>query len=137
MTASEALELESQLIGALEIMFARYERINALADQMLAKQQRGQPIQQELQTLQQERESLQELERQVKPTHEAYRKTRATASDAVKLLTDRTAGLVKELIGKIAKLEDSARESFQRLSPEVNQSLRGQQMKQAYGNSKP
>jgi hypothetical protein len=67
--------------------------------------------------------------------NEAYRKSRAAASDAVQRLSKHTAELVETLIEKISRLEDSARESYERLSPEINQSLRGQQMKQAYGQS--
>jgi RNA processing factor Prp31 len=135
MTSSESCELESQVISNLEIMLARYQTIDELADRMLAKQEKGQAIQTDLQTLQLERESLITFEQQARPTTEAYRNTRSEASDSVKKLTAQTANLVQGLMVKIAKLEESARESYKRLFPEINQNLRSHQMKQAYGKS--
>ena len=136
MTNVDNHQLESQVISALEIMLARYQRIDELADQMLTKQERGFGIQTELHTLQQEREALREFEQKSRNTNEAYRNSRTKASDAVKLLTAQTAALVQGMIEKVARLEDSARESYKRLFPEINQNLRGHQMKQAYGKSK-
>ena len=100
---------------------------------MLQKQGQGKPINDELYVLQQQREQLIEIENNSRPVKEAYRGSRTTASQPVKQLTEQTTAVIQKLVTKIAKLEDSTRESYQRLIPEIDKNLRGTQMKQAYG----
>lgn len=135
MTTSEPTDLESIVVNNLEFMLLRYRKIDALADQMLACQDRGNAIQEDLQTLQRERETIQKFELESRPINEAYRNSRENASDTVAKLTEQTATLVQSLISKIARLEQAAKDSYQRLFPQINQNLRGQQMKQAYGKT--
>lgn len=135
MSPSHAQTLEDQVVENLKMMLTRYQRIDRLADDMLAKQRRGEGLENDMQTLQCEREAMQELEQQIRPINDSYRESNRHASEAVKLLSTQTTTLVQALIEKIAQLEASARQAYQRLVPEINQNLRGQQMKQAYGKS--
>ena len=75
------------------------------------------------------------LEQEAKPINEAYRNSRAHASQAVLDLTGQTTDLIKNVIARIAKLEVAARASYQQLIPEIDRSVRGNQMKQAYRNA--
>jgi len=130
---TEHQQLESQVVGTLKDMLARYQRIDLLAEEMLQKQGQGKPINDELDVLQHQREELIGIENNSRPAKEAYRESHSTASQPVKQLTEQTTALIQKLVIKIAKLEDSTRESYQRLIPEIDKNLRGTQMKQAYG----
>ena len=135
MNKTEPRELESKVVDTLQQMLAKYEILDELTQTMINKHGQGQSIEIELDQMHRQRELLTQLEQQAQPVNEAYRNSRKHASEAVQNLTRQTTTLIQNVITKIAKLEDAARESYQQLIPEIDRSVRGNQMKQAYGNS--
>lgn len=127
--------LEAQVIDSLQLMQTNYLRIDGLAQQMLEKQAAGTPIQDDMETFKSELGGLNEIQQRTQSIRDAYRKSRPSPSEAVNKLTERTGSLIQDLLLKIAKLEESAKESHRRLIPEIDQNVRGKQMKQAYGGS--
>jgi hypothetical protein len=127
-------ELESQVICSLEQMLTRYSQLDQLTQKMLAKHQQGQAIETEIEEMNQQRSELMLLEQESVLINDAYRNSREHASEAVKKLTEQTAVLIAGVIEAIAQLETAARQSYERLTPQINQNVKGNQMKQAYGN---
>lgn len=134
MTDLEPEPLEIQVVENLQSILSKYRQMNDLTDRMLALQANGKPIQNELETLHQNRQELEGIQTQASPAQSAYRKSRSTASDSVKNLSSQTTRLIQTILEKINSLEESTRESYRRLTPEINQSVRSKQMKTAYGN---
>jgi replication initiation and membrane attachment protein DnaB len=128
-------ELEPQVISTLMQMVAKYQLLDELTQAMLVQQQQGNSIETELEAMHRQREELIKIERDGQPVNEAYRNSRPSASAEVRRLTDQIATLIQSVIEKVGKLEDSARDSYRQLIPEIDQSVRGTQMKQAYGKS--
>ncbi len=128
-------ELESQVICSLEQMLARYGQLDELTQAMMTKHQEGQSIETEIDEMNVQRSELMMLEQESMLVNESYRKSRKHASDAVKQLTEQTAVLITRVIASIAQLETAARISYERLTPQINRNVKGNQMKQAYGNS--
>ena len=129
------MDLEPQVLGTLKRMVTKYQRLDELTQQMLVQQSQGKPIETELDAMHREREELIKIENEARPVNEAYRNSRPNASEAVRQLTDQIASLIQSVIEKVGKLEDSARDSYRQLIPEIDQNVRGNQMKQAYGKS--
>ena len=127
------LALEAQVIDSLQRMQTNYLRIDGLAQQMLEKQAVGTSIQEDLDAFKTELSGLNEIQQQTQSIRDAYRNSQPSASQAVKQLTEQTGNLIQNLLLKIAKLEGAAKESHRRLIPEIDQHVRGKQMKQAYG----
>ncbi len=127
-------ELESQVIDALEQMRNRYQQLDNLTQAMMAKHNEGQPFVSEIERMNQQRAELMELEKTSAPLNDAYRASRPHASKQVRQLIQRTATLIEQVIATIANLETVARQSYERLTPQINRSVKGNQMKQAYGN---
>ena len=137
MTEPAPQSLESQVINSLQQMRASYQRIDGLAQQMLNKQAQGRAIQKDMEALKLERDDLAEFQHRTQVVRDAYRKSQSSASKSVRELTDETAILIRNLIVKIAALEEAAKESHRRLIPQIDQNIRGKQMKQAYRGSRP
>jgi len=135
MTELESNQLETKVIHSLQQMLSKYESLDGLTQSMLTKQEQGKSIEIEIDQMHREREQLMSLEQDAKPINEAYRNSREHASETVLDLTGQTTNLIKNVIARIAKLEVAARASYQQLMPEIDRSVRGNQMKQAYGNS--
>jgi hypothetical protein len=127
--------LENQVIESLQLMQSNYQRIDDLTLQMLDKQARGTSIQDDMDTLKAELEGLNQIQQRTQSARDAYRSSQPTASVAVNALIEQTGNMIQNVLLKIAKLEDSAKQSQRRLIPEIDQAVRGNQMKQAYGGS--
>jgi len=126
-------ELETVVTQSLEEMLERYQQLDGLTELMMNKHQQNQTIDEEIGQLNQMRSELMELEENSKPINEAYRSSRRHASQQVQHLTTQTAALIEKVIASIAELESAARVSYERLTPQINQNVKGNQMKQAYG----
>ena len=128
--------LEQRIIGSLNQMAKQYQSLNELADEMLLKQSKQRPIDDDMKTLKSVRAALANLEYNSRPDQEEYRRTRQHASPQVKQVTSDAANLIQALVVKIAELEKNAQESYDRLLPEINHIVRGSQMQRAYGQSR-
>lgn len=137
MSELESEQLESQVVENFQLILTEYRRMDHLADRMLNLQAQGKTIETEMQSLHQNREALERIQAQAKPMQQAYRISQANASESVKQLSQVTTSLIQSLIKKVAMLEESTRESYRRLTPEIDQNVRGNQMKSAYGNLMP
>lgn len=128
-------DLEPQVVGTLTLMLKKYQLLDELTQRMLTKQEQGNSIKAELDAMQRQREELIHIERDGHSVNEAYRNSRPKASAKVRRLTEQLGTLIQSVIEKVGKLEDSARQSYRQLIPEIDENVRGTQMKQAYGNS--
>jgi len=135
MTEFESSQLETKVIKSLQQLLAKYESLDELTQLMLAKQEKGHSIETEIDRMHHQRQQLTRLETEAQPINEAYRNSREHASETVSELTRQTTTLIKQVIARIAKLEAAARASYQQLIPEIDRNVRGNQMKQAYGNA--
>ena len=135
MTEHESSQLEMKVVNALQQLLAKYESLDELTRSMLAKQEKGHSIEIEIDRMHRQRQQLMRLEQEAQPINEAYRNSREHASETVSELTRQTTTLIKNVITRIAKLEAAARASYQQLIPEIDRNVRGNQMKQAYGDA--
>ena len=127
--------LETEVRDALGAMLTIYRELNDLALQMEVKQDQGKSIVSDMEILQKQREKLDEINRNTVESREKYRQSRKTASKAVQQLSAQTSQQLEQLIEKVGRLESSARDSYQRLLPEIAINVRGNQMKSAYQNT--
>lgn len=127
--------LEQQVLEHLQALFVEYLQMDDLADELLELQQQGKPIDSLMDRLRQGREQILELENRGSAVMRQYRETRDHSSAAVNQLIDQTRQKIEQLMLKIATLEKSAQKAYQQLVPEIDHGVRGNQMKQAYGNS--
>ena len=134
MTEFESSQLETKVIKSLQQLLAKYESLDSLTQSMLDKQEKGLSIETEIDRMHRERQQLTQLEQQAQPINEAYRNSREHASETVSELTTQTTEMIKNVIARIAELEAAAKASYQQLIPEIDRSVRGNQMKKAYGN---
>ncbi len=132
---STETELETQVLQTLEKMKKDYHTLDQLTQTMINRHAAGKSLEAEIEQMNQQRTRMMEFEQQSQAINIAYRDSREHASSAVKQLTDETAVLIERVIEAIAKLESTARQSYERLTPEVHRSIKGNLMKQAYGGA--
>ena len=126
-------ELEQAVVEALNGLLSGYSLINQLTDTMLHKQSQGQSIEDELNSLEQVKLQVGTLEQNTQPVRNLYRESNSQASATVKDLTDQAMTLLQQVMGKVDQLEQTARTAHEKLAPTINQSVRVNQMHQAYG----
>lgn len=127
--------LERQVTDHLQSLLQEYLQMDSLADEMLDLQKQSKPIDGHMDRLRASREFIMEVENNAAGIMQQYRETRENSSRAVGQLIEQARQQIEKLMLKIASLEQSAQESYQQLMPEIDHGVRGNQMKQAYGNS--
>ncbi|MEO1530036.1 MAG: hypothetical protein AAFX06_31875 [Planctomycetota bacterium] len=75
---------------------------------------------------------IQEVEHQLGPLREAYQQTNSKLPQSLREPTDQTVDLLKGLLPKLAQLEKATVDSFQRLFPKIQESVRAVKMQNAY-----
>jgi recombinational DNA repair ATPase RecF len=125
---------EAALVQHLQRMLQQYQQLNQLADRMLEKQRAGATLEDELQVLDSAKQNLAPLETELVALRADYLAGIRQPTDHIQRLTHETAACLKEVIEKIAILEQATKLAHQKLAPVINQSLRAAQMNQAYGN---
>ncbi len=129
--------LERQVTDHLQSLLQQYLHMDSLANEMLHLQRQSKPIDGHMDLLRSSRDHIMEVENNAAGIMQQYRESRATASLAVGQLIEQARQQIEKLMLKIASLERSAQESYQQLMPEIDQGVRGNQMKQAYGSTHP
>lgn len=128
-------ELEQVVVDALNGLISGYSQIDQLTDTMLHKQSQGLSIEAELKSLEQVKLRVGTLEQNTLPVRNLYRESNSQASTKVKALTDQAMELLQQVMDKVDQLEQTARTAHEKLAPTINQSVRVNQMHQAYGRS--
>ena len=126
--------LERQAIEHLQSLLNEYLQMDDLADEMLALQQQSSPIDKHMDRLRSSREQILEIEKAAAGLMKRYRSEREHSSSEVNRLIAQMRQRIEKLMLKIATLEQLAHESYRQLIPEIDHGVRGNQMKQAYGN---
>ena len=129
-------DLELQVQTALQMLHERYQQLDQLADVMLDKQAKQQEFGAELRQIEVVKSEIKEVEDQTAEIRNQYIGSRKHASTKVQELTRNASELLIEVMKKIEKLETLTQEAFQRLVPQVDENVRANQMKQAYGSSR-
>ena len=125
--------LETQVFQSLELMWQKYQQLDALADQILVNGDSAEAMEATTMQLKTERESLEKLETDSRLIKEEYRRTRPHASEDVNRITEKLAMLMQRFLMKISKLETQAQRSRESLKPLIHDGVRAVQMKNAYG----
>ncbi len=128
-------ELEQAVVEALTGLLSGYSQIDQLTDTMLHKQSQGLSIEEELKSLEQVKLQVGTLEQSTLPVRNLYRESNSQASANVKALTDQAMAVLQQVMSKVDQLEQTARTAHEKLAPTINQSVRVNQMHQAYGRS--
>lgn len=76
--------------------------------------------------------SIQETESRLGPLREAFQQTNSAFPSTLREPTDQTIDLLKGLLPKLAQLEKATIDSFQRLFPKIQESVRAVKMQNAY-----
>lgn len=126
-------KLELQVQNALQMLFERYTELDRLADVMLEKQAQQQEFSQELRQIEVVKSDIKAVEDQTAEIRDQYISSREHASPKVQELTRSASEVLVKVMKKIEKLETLTQEAFQRLVPQVDENVRANQMKQAYG----
>lgn len=129
-------DLEQQVQNVLAALLTRYQQLDQLADVMLDKQARQQDFRQELLQVEAVRSEIKTEEGQSTDLRNRYISSREHASPKVQELTRTASELLVVVMKKIEQLEAHTQEAFQKLVPQVNENVRANQMKQAYGSSR-
>ena len=129
-------ELESQVQVVLQNLFQRYQQLDQLADVMLEKQAQQKEFAEELRRVEGVKAEIKAVEDQTAGIRDRYISSRKHASKDVQELTRKASELLIVVMKKIEQLEAHTQEAFQRLVPQVNESVRANQMKQAYGSGR-
>ena len=127
--------IEQQVVEHLQLLLGQYQQMDRLADEMVDRRQQAQSIDAQLDQLRAGREQISAIESSATEIMQHYRETREHASPTVNGLTEETKQLIKKLMLKVANLEQSARQSYHQLIPQIDRGVRGNQMKQAYGSA--
>ncbi len=85
-----------------------------------------------LQAISQQMKSIKQTETLLLPLREEYRRSKADLPAALKIPTDETIELLKNIMPKLAQLEKETIDSSQRLFPRITESVRAVQMQNAY-----
>ena len=85
-----------------------------------------------LQAISQQMKSIKQTETLLLPLREEYRRSNADLPAALKIPTDETIELLKNIMPKLAQLEKETIDSSQRLFPRITESVRAVQMQNAY-----
>ena len=125
--------LEREVQTALIAISQRYQAIQKLAGQMLAKQKDGKPFTAEMQQLEKAKRDVEAIERTAKDAKERYRIVNDHASPTVQKLTQESAQVLTDTIKQIEILEQNTRAAQQKLLPQIGENVRGNQMQKAYG----
>ena len=75
---------------------------------------------------------IQETEGRLGPLREAFQQTNSALPSTLREPTDQTIDLLKGLLPKLAQLEKATIDSFQRLFPKIQESVRAVKMQNAY-----
>ncbi|MEL6108566.1 MAG: hypothetical protein AAFU85_21380 [Planctomycetota bacterium] len=75
---------------------------------------------------------IQATESRLGPLREVFQQTNSTLPGALREPTDQTIDLLKGLLPKLAQLEKATIDSFQRLFPKIQESVRAVKMQNAY-----
>lgn len=129
-------ELEQQVQTVLKNLLGRYQQLDELADAMLGKQADQQEFGEELLKVDAVKVEIKQVEEQTAEIRNRYIASRKHSSEEVQELTRKAGELLIIVMKKIEQLETHTQEAFQRLVPQVNENVRANQMKQAYGNSR-
>lgn len=127
-------ELEQHVQGAIRSLHERYLQLDKIADVMVEKQARQLDFTGELRDVSQVKEDIRSIETQTAPLRKAYRDSREHSSETVSELTKVASQLLLNVMAKIENLEQQTQLAFQKLAPQVDENVRVNQMKQAYGN---
>lgn len=125
-------DLESQVLETVHSMLQRYQEIEATAEQMQAMQREGQPIDDKMLELVAQRVEVEAIEQRSLPLRESFREA-GKSSPAVNDATEQLKSTIQSLMVRIADLETTARDCYEKLVPRVDEKVRMNQMKNAYG----
>ncbi len=129
-------ELELQVQSAIRLLHQRYQQLDDITDVMMEKQAKQLAYTAELRNVEQVKEDIRTIEDQSAPIRKAYIDSRKHASNVVSELTQKAGALLIRVMGKIENLERHTQEAFSKLAPQVDESVRVNQMRQAYGNGR-
>lgn len=125
-------DLESQVLETVHSMLQRYQEIEATAEQMQAMQREGQSIDDKMLELVAQRVEVEAIEQRSLPLRESFREA-GKSSPAVNDATEQLKSTIQSLMVRIADLETTARDCYEKLVPRVDEKVRMNQMKNAYG----
>lgn len=126
-------DLERQVCAALRATHEQYLLMDQLVDVMLEKQTRFQPIDAEMRLLETAKKEVATMELAHTEVKTSYRRAHASASHEIKTLSAESTRLLTKTIKKVETLENATRASQQKLLPQIDKSVRANQMQKAYG----
>ena len=130
--ATKKLLGSSCTIEILQQVLNNYQSFDQKVDELLAKQSAGVGLDQQLASLTVIRNEIEAIQDRARDLPDFQKGSGDAESSHANRIVDQTKDLIQNLLQKVAALEGSAKDSYQRLVPDINQTVRGKQMKQAY-----
>lgn len=125
--------LENRVQDLLRNSLEQYQTLNELADQMLGSSLQPDQWHATAEKMKQISVRLEQMEHQNQSTTTDYRQGLPKPSAAISALKDQLATQMQTFLMKVSRLEQQAVKSKQALLPQIHDSVRAVQMKQAYG----
>ncbi|MFK7765601.1 MAG: hypothetical protein AB8B55_00060 [Mariniblastus sp.] len=123
--------LSSEKLGKI---LEKYKLFDQRVDELIAKQSSGESMSGQFEALMILRTEIAELQSETSLLANKHAPAPKN-SPRERNIADQVKRLIQSLIKKVAILEETAQESYQQLIPQLNQSVRGKLMKQAYHDS--
>ena len=138
MATEQRVASNQNATSTISEVLEKYQSFEQKINDMLVMQSKGQSIDEQLRTLLALRDEI--LVIQTKSPSSAKAETDGKQNDGIPFagpnknleIQNQTKFLIQNLLQKVAKLEASARESYQTLIPEIDQTVRSKQMRMAY-----
>ncbi len=138
MATEQRVASNQNTTSTLNEVLEKYQSFEQKINEMLVMQSNGQSIDEQLRTLMALRDEI--LVIQTESPSPAKAETEGKQKDGIPFagpnenleIQNQTKLLIQNLLQKVGKLEASARESYQTLIPEIDQTVRSKQMKMAY-----
>ncbi len=124
--------LEQQVITTLQSMITKYHQMESLIDRLGEFESPPDNLDEINRLVRNELDAIVKLESESNGVKEQYRNSRPHASERVKEITLQLAGLIERFLMKINRFEQHVQRSRDVLLPQLHQSVRAVQMKDAY-----
>lgn len=125
--------LEDRIQGLLRNSLEQYQTMNELADRMLGSELSSDQWHATAEKMKQVSVRLEQMQQQNHSITAEYRQSSPEPSAAIRALKDQLSSLMQSFLMKVSRLEQQALKSKQALLPQIHESVRAVQMKNAYG----